>query len=289
MMASSVSKHSAAPCPPLPIPNPQSPIPRPPPPAPRPPSPFTLLLDSPAPGAWNMAVDETLLEAAAAEGQCTLRFYQWAEPTLSLGYFQSSADRRLHPSSAGCAMVRRQSGGGAILHDRELTYSLAVPEGHPLAVNRLQTYRVVHDALIESLANWGIAAILAGDADPDLPATVKEHKPRPFLCFHRRSPGDILFRGVKVTGSAQRRTHGAVLQHGSVLLARSAAAPELDGLKELSGGVILVEELIQAWLERLSGTLGIQWRQGSLSKTLRRQAGKLAAEKYGSAAWTNAR
>ena len=60
---------------------------------------FHLLLDPPAAGAWNMAVDETLLEAAAAEGQCTLRFYQWAEPTLSLGYFQAYADRNQHEAS----------------------------------------------------------------------------------------------------------------------------------------------------------------------------------------------
>ena len=67
-----------------------------------PPSPFRLLLDPPAAGAWNMAVDEALLEAAAAEGQCTLRFYRWQEPTLSLGYFQAYADRWQHAASSQC-------------------------------------------------------------------------------------------------------------------------------------------------------------------------------------------
>ena len=71
-----------------------------------PPSAFRLLLDPPAAGAWNMAVDEALLEAAAAEGQCTLRFYQWAEPTLSLGYFQAYADRE---SARGQPPLRRWS------------------------------------------------------------------------------------------------------------------------------------------------------------------------------------
>jgi len=65
--------------------------------------PFLLLLDPPAPGAWNMAVDETLLEAAANDGLCTLRFYRWIEPTLSLGYFQAYADREKHEASLGCA------------------------------------------------------------------------------------------------------------------------------------------------------------------------------------------
>ena len=81
------------------------------------PSAFLLLLDPPASGAWNMAVDEALLEAAAADGQCTLRFYRWAEPTLSLGYFQAYCRPPAPPASAGCAVVRRPSGGGAILHD----------------------------------------------------------------------------------------------------------------------------------------------------------------------------
>ncbi len=85
------------------------------------PSSFLLLLDPPAPGAWNMAVDEALLEDAALERRCWLRFYRWQEPTLSLGYFQSYADRRQHPASSGCPAVRRTSGGGAILHDAEVT------------------------------------------------------------------------------------------------------------------------------------------------------------------------
>ena len=74
-----------------------------------------------------MAVDETLLFDAAENGTATLRFYSWDEPTLSLGYFQRYADREQHTASRTCAVVRRQTGGGAILHDRELTYSLALP------------------------------------------------------------------------------------------------------------------------------------------------------------------
>jgi len=120
---------------------------------------IVLLLDPPAAGAWNMAVDEALLEAAA-EGQGTLRFYRWSEPTLSLGYFQQYADRRQHEPSRQCAVVRRPSGGGAILHDIELTYSLAVPSRHPLALDRLGFYQAVHTALIAVLAEWGIEATM---------------------------------------------------------------------------------------------------------------------------------
>src|SRR6185295_18138238 len=94
-----------------------------------------LLIDPPGGGAWNMAVDEALLETAATTGQATLRFYQWQEPTLSLGYFQSVADRQQHAASLDCPVVRRASGGGAILPDRELTYSVALPQ--PVASSAL--------------------------------------------------------------------------------------------------------------------------------------------------------
>jgi lipoate-protein ligase A len=263
---------------------------------------FQLLLDPPAAGVWNMAVDEALLEAAAAAGQCTLRFYQWAEPTLSLGYFQAYADREQHAASRHAAVVRRTSGGGAIMHDFDVTYSLAVPEHHALAANRLRTYKVVHNALIEVLAGLGIEASLFAPSDTAGPSggttglldncgtdPVTRTPREPFLCFQRRAPGDVLVRGEKIAGSAQRRCRGAVLQHGSVLLARSAAAPELAGLKELTARPILVEEFIQAWLQELSTALAIRWQSGTLSETARQRANQLAAEKYGSPVWTNSR
>ena len=96
-------------------------------------------------------------------------------------------------------------------------------------------------------------------------------------------------KGEKIAGSAQRRRRGAVLQHGSVLLARSPAAPELDGLKELAAETILVEEFIEAWLEKLAAALAVQWQRGSLGDADRRRAAELAKEKYGSPAWTKAR
>jgi lipoate-protein ligase A len=230
-----------------------------------------------------MAVDETLLETAAADGQCTLRLYRWQEPTLSLGYFQAYADRWQHAASGRAAVVRRASGGGAILHDRELTYSLAIPSQHPLAARRLECYRAVHQALVEVLAEWGIEATMA--AQPEQSAATRE----PFLCFQRRSPGDVLVAGAKIAGSAQRRCRGAVLQHGSVLLARSAAAPELGGLEELSGQTVPPERLIEAWLERLAGVLSATWQSGQLSDAERRRANEICAEKYASPVWTENR
>ena len=86
-----------------------------------------LLIDAQEGGAWNMAVDHALLETAAETGAITLRFYEWTPATLSLGYFQPVADRLQHAASAACPIVRRSTGGGAIVHDQELTYSLVAP------------------------------------------------------------------------------------------------------------------------------------------------------------------
>jgi lipoate-protein ligase A len=270
-----------------------------------------------------MAVDEALLEAAEADGQCTIRFYRWEEPTLSLGYFQTYADRWQHEASRQSAVVRRSSGGGAIMHDLELTYSVAVPANHPLAVNRLGFYQAMHTALIEALGQWGVEAELyeekaegggrkaegvvsgqwpvAGESKISNPQSLISnpsfsalHPPpsalaSPFLCFQRRSPGDVLVGDVKIAGSAQRRCRGAVLQHGSVLFARSPAAPELSGLRELVDTRIEPQSLIDAWLAKLGKALPIQWQIGGLSASQFRRASALVTEKYASPAWTEDR
>lgn len=235
-----------------------------------------LILDPAHPGPWNMAVDEVLLQWSAEQGGMAWRFYGWDEPTISLGYFQSHADRAEHPASRDCPMVRRQTGGGAIVHDRELTYSVVVPDGHPLATHRDTLYRTVHACLIDVLGDFGAAASLCSNPG----------KERPFLCFQRRSPGDVLLGDWKIGGSAQRRRRGAVLQHGSVLLRRSAAAPELPGVEDLHGRPIDADELSEAWLDRLAKRLAMAWEPAALSSEEADQAQGLVDSRYGCAAWT---
>lgn len=240
-----------------------------------------------------MAVDEVLLDSAAENGIATLRFYRWSEPTLSLGYFQSAADRNQHPPSATCAMVRRTSGGGAILHDRELTYSLALPAGHPLSKDADELYCAVHSALIGLLndnfrptSKWKGQKCVAHD----------ELAEEPFLCFQRRSSGDVLLASEveptsaqKVGGSAQRRRRGAVLQHGSLLLSESPFAPELPGIEQITGVRLDEQELIGAWVERLKPSL--IWRVSRIALTEKESAQicERKAERFASPAWTNRR
>jgi lipoate-protein ligase A len=242
-----------------------------------------LIVDPPGGGAWNMAVDEHLLGWTAENGCCCWRFYRWEEPTLSLGYFQQCAEREGHDASRECPVVRRASGGGAIVHDRELTYSLTVPAEHPLARRRQWTYEAIHQTLIAVLSPWGIQARLYGIPEGG------EKKSREFLCFNRRSSGDVVVGGVKVAGSAQRRAAEAVLQHGSVLLHRSLAAPELAGVDETSGAIIEPDVLMLAWQQRLAEVLRFQWYQDCLSMEEKDNVARIVAEKFGNASWTEKR
>jgi lipoate-protein ligase A len=211
------------------------------------------LIDDPArEGSWNMAVDQALLASANSDGQVTLRFYRWAPATLSLGFFQYAEQRREHSASSNCPLVRRTTGGGAILHDRELTYSLCVPCTNRLSDAHQELYLHVHGALIEALRDWGIEASLHAGRE-------RTSQSAPFLCFQRRSPGDIVLSGVKICGSAQRRLNAAILQHGSILISGSEHAPELPGVREASGLDVPVDLLQRRLTERLGQRLQLDF------------------------------
>lgn len=174
-----------------------------------------VLQDGPLDGPTNMARDEVLLTCVGrSESPPTLRIYQWESPTISLGYFQRYADYDSLPPPAGSLLVvRRLTGGGAILHDLELTYSLTLPKAHRLlakGANRL--YELVHDAVIAALASLGLTATQCGTTDNSSP------RRGPFFCFERRHCYDLLIGHDKITGSAQRRRRDAILQHGSIIL-----------------------------------------------------------------------
>jgi lipoate-protein ligase A len=257
----------------------------------RPSTPCWFVVDPPAAGAWNMAVDEALLERATHEGQAALRFYLWSEPTLSLGYSQRIADRALHVASQCVPAVRRISGGGALVHDRELTYSICLPATSPFARRPSELYSAVHEALIETLADLGVRASLFGNIFP--PTPVSPSLSESFVCFARRGVHDVVLQRpsshlplTKIVGSAQRRPRGALLQHGAVLLERSTAAPELPGLSDLAPIHLTANDLIAPWSERLVARLDLQLIPPcGLTKSVHDRSRRLA-EKYQSPAWT---
>jgi lipoate-protein ligase A len=230
-----------------------------------------------------MAVDEAILTSAADGGAPTLRFYWWEVPTLSLGYFQEYDDREGHAASRQCPCVRRASGGGAIMHDREITYSFAAPPDSVWAKKHLSIYDSFHSTLVETLAERNIFASLCR-----IEGSLRDQA-SPFLCFERRANGDVLVGKIKIAGSAQRRFGRAVVQHGSVLFDRSACAPELPGLNDLGCGTLLQESLLESWLQKLAEKMDLQLATGSLTSAERRLATCLAVEKFGSDGWNRYR
>jgi lipoate-protein ligase A len=236
---------------------------------------FFPLLD--ADGPTQMAADEALLERAAA-GRAGLRCYTWSAPTLSLGYFQRAADRLTDPKLAGLPYVRRATGGGAIVHHHELTYGLALPVGVFRRGGGNWVCRM-HDVIGSALARFGVAAEAVGCGD--------ERGAGAFLCFEHQTAGDLVIGGAKVVGSAQRKRAGAVLQHGSILLAASPAAPHLPGVRERTGVTIAPAALAEAVATAFTDIVG--WRLVAREWSLGPRAAELAADRYRQAAWNDRR
>ena len=176
---------------------------------------WRLIHDPPLPGKENMARDlEIHRQVARGEAPPTLRFYTWDPPALSLGRFQRPEEVASLPAcrDLGIHVVQRPTGGRALLHDRELTYSLAVPEGHPtIPSSVLGAYRAISAGLVRGLALLGIPAELA-------PGDKRGRPLAPGACFDTPSAYELQVKGKKVVGSAQMRRGGGLLQHGSVLL-----------------------------------------------------------------------
>jgi len=179
------------------------------------PTAWRLLITPPAEGRRNMAVDEAILDSVAA-GQAppTLRFYAWAPPCLSLGHAQAAeVVDEAGLLAEGWDIVRRPTGGRALLHADELTYSIAAPDSTPgLAGGVLPSYQILSRGLLAGLERLGL------DLDaPGLTVLGPSDRINP-VCFEVPSAYEITVRGKKLVGSAQLRRRGAVLQHGSLPL-----------------------------------------------------------------------
>lgn len=227
-----------------------------------------VIVDRSLPAALNMAIDDVLLAGEGAQYAWTLRLYGWARPTVSLGYSQAWRDgydpriaRRL-----GVDLVRRRTGGRAVLHDRELTYSMAGPgDRGPLAGGIHATYRTIAAGLQRGLERLGVQVQVERGK-----ARGGERAAAPGACFAVRSRYEILADGRKLLGSAQRRAGGRVMQHGSLPLqppdpdrwavlgaSGPAAARDSTGLWQAAGERVGRRALVAALAVGVAAELGL--------------------------------
>jgi len=264
---------------------------------------WRMIISEPADGAWNMAVDEAILEASArSEVPPTLRLYAWDPPCLSLGYAQPVSDVDLDRLQArGWDLVRRPTGGRAILHTDELTYSVCGPESEPaLSGDILSSYQRLSAAILAALENIGLA-VQALPQEKAAPGAAPEP-----VCFEVPSNYEITVNGKKLVGSAQSRRKGAVLQHGTlplhgdltrivqVLSFRDEAGRQNAGERLLAraatvesslGAAVPWTSAAEAFAAAFTRRLNLDLQPGELTAAEHARAEELVAEKYGSPAW----
>lgn len=231
-----------------------------------------------------MAVDESLLESAVSDEVCTLRWYRWDQATISLGYFQKNDSQAQQGPWKDLPIVRRLSGGGAILHHHELTYSFTIPASHPLAKSPPELYVAIHQPLIDVLAAHDLPVAFRGVSF--------RSASEPFLCFGRGDERDLVYQGQKILGSAQRRRRGAIIQHGSLLLLTSDFAPEFPGLLNQVEQTDRYNEeflnrLTEDFSQAISTAVQLPLKSSNLTDEEKRRAETLEKEKYSQDTWTS--
>jgi lipoate-protein ligase A len=256
-----------------------------------------------AQGAWNMAVDEALLEKVG-QGRSIpcIRFYSWEPPCLSLGYAQPSSDvdlKRLH--DLDWDWVRRPTGGRAILHTDELTYSVVAPLSEPrVSGGVLESYQRLSKAMLTALHSLSIPA----EAHPILPGSNKQSSGA--VCFEVPSNYEIVVAGKKLVGSAQARRKDVVLQHGTLPLwgdltritsvlvypdeqSRTDAAARLlshaTTVESVLGQKISWDDAVNAFITGFQTELDLELVQGELSQNELDRAEVIMQEKYSHPGW----
>lgn len=248
----------------------------------------------PLPGSWNMAVDEHLLNLAGRSFRTFLRFYRWERPTASLGYSQE-APRVVDIGfcrARGIDIVRRMTGGKLVLHDREVTYSMASADTAVFTDTVRDSYRLISQALLKGFALMGLSARLAETSPPGY---IKGTMP----CFAFPARDEIEIGGRKIAGSAQKRTGPLFLQHGSIPLekdeallaavARPGESSESLGMTSLSealGRPVDFDAAVGPLVQGMADFFGIAFEPFALGPDDREAVRRLQADKYASDDWT---
>jgi lipoyl(octanoyl) transferase len=268
--------------------------------------PWRLIMTPAARGAWNMAVDEAILEhIGRSDSPSTLRLYAWEPACLSLGHAQPFADvDRARLQVRGWEVVRRLTGGRAILHTDELTYSVTGSAEEPvLAGGVLESYNRLARALLLAVQHLGLPVEMK-DAQPVNSNVMSTMNP---VCFEVPSTYEITAGGKKLIGSAQAHRKEGVIQHGSLPLtgdlsricqalvfqdelARENAAQRLlaraTTVESALEKAVTWEQAAVAFIGAFEAQLGICLERGELSESESRRADELVREKYDHRSWT---
>lgn len=247
-------------------------------------------------GSINMGIDEAL--ANLCRDRVTLRFYAWEAPTLSIGYAQRCDDIDLTACrTSAVALVRRPTGGRAVLHQQDLTYSLILPLRPPWTTFSIaESYRLINVCLLRGLERLGLKATIGRRPRQSVGAL------SPF-CFPAISQYDVMIGEKKVIGSAQRRFPGALLQQGSILLdfdasgiralvrrdeqaAATGALRKVGSLREAMGRLPDRLEVETAIRDGLAAEMGIEFVEGELGPEECELSMQCAAARYASPNWT---
>ena len=265
---------------------------------------WRLIISSPSSGSWNMALDEAILEEVVSKNTPpTLRLYSWDPYCLSIGRAQSISEVNTgFLFEKGWEVVRRLTGGRAILHADELTYSICAPIDDPhIQGGVIESYRHLSRGLLRTLDLIGINS----DSKPKL----KEDKylSKNPVCFQYPSDYEITFKGRKLIGSAQARKINGLLQHGTIPLfgdisriistlnfknnkdkqkAKDNLLSRATTLQAAMGHKISWDELANACFHAFEETLNIQFVKSSLSLNELKRTKTLQKEKYSNKAWT---
>lgn len=256
---------------------------------------------------YNMAMDEALLNfVSRGEIDPVVRFYTWNPATLTVGYFQRlkkeiDIDK---VNEKGFGLVRRQTGGRGVLHDKELTYSVIVSEEHPNMPSTVtEAYRVISEGLLEGFKLLGFEAYFAIPRSKEEREKLKQ--PRSAVCFDAPSWYELVVEGRKIAGSAQTRQKGVILQHGSLLQdvnvdelfdmfifkndrlkdkMKKAFVDKAVAINDISDRHISIEEMEKAFEEGFKKGLNIEFKPLTLSDEQIKEVKELE-EKYRSDEW----
>ena len=209
----------------------------------------------PRDGAWNMALDQALLEMTEAP---VLRVYSWTEPAVTIGYAQKLA--ALKASLPDWPVTRRWTGGGVVYHDADYTYSVIVPASSPWAQTRpVESYRLIHDSLARALVHAGFAGCRLAVAEDVID--------KPF-CFEAPAVHDIVRGAVKIAGAGQRRSRIGFLHQGSV--------QQVD----------INADFWRKWAAAIASEVG---EMNDLTNAVHTRAQELATKRYGAESWLHER